>query len=159
MSMIDLFQELNEVAGENLQLFTRHIQQDYLEQFFCIVRQRCGANDNPTAVQFKYAIRRLLALGVGSFKPSKDGNCSVDNNEQICEEAEDFNWNDSFNLPADNDPFVELEIYFRSTSDTDTASDDGEDRYFSDPSPASIVLGHSQLLADNEVNVDLLKKH
>ena len=31
MSMIDLFQELNEVAGENLQLFTRHIQQDYLE--------------------------------------------------------------------------------------------------------------------------------
>ena len=60
---------------------------------------------------------------------------------------------------ADNDPFVELEIDFRSTRDTDTASDDGEDRYFSDSSPASIVMGHSQLLADNEVNVDLLKKH
>ena len=31
MSMIDLFQDLSEVEGENIQLFTRHIQQDYLE--------------------------------------------------------------------------------------------------------------------------------
>ena len=30
-SMIDLFQDLREVEGENIQLFTRHIQQDYLE--------------------------------------------------------------------------------------------------------------------------------
>ena len=111
------------------------------------------------AVQFKYAIRRLLALGVGSFRPSKEGNCSVDNNEQIYEETEEFKWNENIILPADNDPFVELEIDFHSTRDTDTASDDGEDRYFSDSSPASIVMGHSQLLADNEVNVDLLKKH
>ena len=29
--MIDLFQDLREVEGENIQLFTRHIQQDYLE--------------------------------------------------------------------------------------------------------------------------------
>ena len=34
--------------------------QDHLELFFCAVRARGGFNDNPTALQFKAAYKRLL---------------------------------------------------------------------------------------------------
>ena len=111
-SVIGLYKELDsEEHGENI-LFTRHIQQNYLEQFFSIVRQRCEHNDNPMAAQFKYAIRRLLVLGVESFKPSIEDNFSVDSLELNDEETEESALNLNTDIPNQNDPFVEIEVSF-----------------------------------------------
>jgi hypothetical protein len=40
---------------------TFQFSQDFLEVFFGIIRARLGGNNNPTVLQFKYALRRILA--------------------------------------------------------------------------------------------------
>jgi hypothetical protein len=58
-------------------LFTRNLQQDPLEQFFSRIRRNGGLNDNPTVVQAKFIIRKLIIMKVGGVTPSLCGNCSI----------------------------------------------------------------------------------
>lgn len=65
---------------------------DYLEHFFSLVRQHGGWNDNPTPVQFKYIMRKLIVMKFGGLTPSLNGNCSiVDVQANETEEGEDNN--------------------------------------------------------------------
>ncbi|XP_040074778.1 uncharacterized protein LOC120846938 [Ixodes scapularis] len=56
-------------------LRTRKLSQDHLELFFVTVRNRTGNNDNPTALEFRFAYRKCL---VANLQPSTRGNCQVD---------------------------------------------------------------------------------
>lgn len=56
---------------------TYFLLQDFLEHFFSLVRQHRGWNDNPTPVQFKYIMRKLIVMKFGGLTPSLNGNCSV----------------------------------------------------------------------------------
>jgi hypothetical protein len=47
-------------TGKMKYLLTYKLSQDHLELFFCALRGRLGANNNPTAQEFKYAYKRLL---------------------------------------------------------------------------------------------------
>ena len=42
--------------------YTRRVNQYYAEFFFGSVRQRCGCNDNPTALQLKATVRIFISL-------------------------------------------------------------------------------------------------
>ena len=67
-------------------LAMRRIQQDPLEHFFSIVRLRCGINNNPTTVQFKYILRRILVAQNGGITPSLMGNCQVIDDNDIAQD-------------------------------------------------------------------------
>jgi hypothetical protein len=58
-------------------LCTRLTQQDPLEHFFSIIRLRCGLNNNPTAIQVKYIMRKLLVIKSGGVTASLSSNCSL----------------------------------------------------------------------------------
>lgn len=71
-SIIILFNEY--VKKDMLQfLSTYNLSQDYLEIFFSAVRAKGGFNNNPTAIQFKSAFKRLLVHG--ELKNLNSGNC------------------------------------------------------------------------------------
>lgn len=90
-SIFALAEELFE-EGETI-LYTFLLLQDYLEQFFGIIRQHGGWNDNPTAVQIKYAMRKMLAVKFGVFSPSLRMNCSTLHVELEIEEDDDLQIN------------------------------------------------------------------
>lgn len=48
--------------------------QDHIEMFFSCVRARGGANDNPTALEFMFIMRKLLFRN--SVRPSINANCT-----------------------------------------------------------------------------------
>ncbi len=48
----------------------RKFSQDHVEMFFCHVRAALGSNDNPSAYEFRNAMRRLL---YGYVKFTSDG--------------------------------------------------------------------------------------
>lgn len=58
---------------------TYKCSQDHLEMYFSCVRARGGANDNPSAMQFRYIVRKLLYKN--SIKPSINANCTTDDYE------------------------------------------------------------------------------
>ncbi len=94
-SIFALAEELFE-EGETI-LYTFLLLQDYLEQFFGIIRQQGGWNDNPTAVQIKYAMRKMLAVKFGVFSPSLRMNCSTLHLELEIEE-DDALQNNTYNM-------------------------------------------------------------
>jgi hypothetical protein len=55
-------------------LLTYKFSQDHLELFFCALRSRFGANNNPTARQFQHAYRRLL---IHQEIRGMNGNCLI----------------------------------------------------------------------------------
>lgn len=57
-------------------LLTFKLSQDFLENFFCAVRFRCGWNNNPSAKQFQNIFRRLLVKH--EMKSVSTGNCLAD---------------------------------------------------------------------------------
>jgi hypothetical protein len=54
-----IFQEQVKKGSMNY-LLTYKFSQDHLELFFCSLRSRFGANNNPSAREFQHAYRRLL---------------------------------------------------------------------------------------------------
>ena len=46
------------------------MQQDFIEHFFGIIRQHGGWNDNPTCLQIKYIMRKLIVNWCGGLTPS-----------------------------------------------------------------------------------------
>lgn len=63
-SCIDLARELLDRSPDG-HLCTRNLQQDPLEHFFGVIRGRNGYNDNPSPTQFKYALRKIIAIRKG----------------------------------------------------------------------------------------------
>lgn len=57
-------------------LLTRKFSQDHLELFFATVRSRGGNNNNPSALQFRSAYRKVL---LANISPPSSGNCAADN--------------------------------------------------------------------------------
>ena len=55
-------------------ILTYKFSQDHLELLFNKIRCRCGWNNNPDVLQFKYALRAILLRN--SIEPSKTGNCT-----------------------------------------------------------------------------------
>lgn len=55
---------------------TYKMSQDHLEMFFSRIRRRGGWNNNPNALQFKWALRAILQKN--SIAPSKNANVSVE---------------------------------------------------------------------------------
>ena len=67
-------------------LLTYRFSQDQLEMFFCKIRSRLGWNNNPNALQFKWALRALLQKN--EVTSSKTANAVVDE-EKLNEDADD----------------------------------------------------------------------
>jgi hypothetical protein len=59
-------------------LKTRYVQQDCLENLFSIVRQSCGSNTNPTAGQFRIAISHVMLAAVLDLAHPENANCEKD---------------------------------------------------------------------------------
>ena len=57
-------------------LLTRKVNQDQLEHFFSIIRQRGGLRDNPTALEFMHAFKQACINGL--LLPAHSGNCDVE---------------------------------------------------------------------------------
>ncbi|XP_077494730.1 uncharacterized protein LOC144105484 isoform X1 [Amblyomma americanum] len=55
-------------------LFTRRLQQDPLENFFAIVRQKHGCNETPNVYQFVAAVKHIW---IGQLFKLSQGNCEV----------------------------------------------------------------------------------
>lgn len=69
--------DLLEQPKNNFKYFLPYkLSQDQLEMFFSCVRLQGGGNNNPNALQFRYAMRKLLYRN--SIKPSMNANCTDD---------------------------------------------------------------------------------
>ena len=74
-SLVTIVQELLTHSENPLRyVLTYKFSQDHLEHLFSKIRQRCGWNNNPNVLQFKYALQRLLLRN--SIEPAKTGNCT-----------------------------------------------------------------------------------
>lgn len=72
ISLMDMYSEFVEKNEYMDYLATYRLSQDHLEMFFGKIRSMNGSNDNPTAVQFKSAYRKLLQNL--DIKVSRDSN-------------------------------------------------------------------------------------
>ena len=93
--------------------FTRLVQQDYLEHYFGFIHQRCGSTDNPTFIQLRAALKRLMIMksdcAILLMKLSDGVNCSP----IPAVEAEKFKENsnsESPTFPGDNELLLLTEI-------------------------------------------------
>ena len=66
-------------------VLTYRFSQDQLEMFFSKIRSRFGWNNNPNALQFKWALRALLLKN--QVSPSTNDNCSVIEEGKLAEEV------------------------------------------------------------------------
>ncbi len=66
-------------------LLTYRFSQDQLEMFFSKIRSRLGWNNNPNALQFKWALRALLQKN--QVTAPETGNCTVVEETKLAEEA------------------------------------------------------------------------
>jgi len=75
--------QLYEVVKKNgiSYLLSYKLSQDHLEVFFSALRSRGGFNNNPNAIQFKSAYKRLLVKH--QISGSEYGNCSTINTASI----------------------------------------------------------------------------
>ena len=55
-------------------ILTYKFSQDHIELLFNKIRRRCGWNNNPNVLQFKYTLRSILLRN--SIEPSRTGNCT-----------------------------------------------------------------------------------
>ena len=63
-------------------ILTYKFSQDAIELLFNKIRQRCGCNNNPNALEFKWTLRRIIIRN--SIEPSKTGNCT-NFDESLCD--------------------------------------------------------------------------
>ncbi|KYN18566.1 THAP domain-containing protein 9 [Trachymyrmex cornetzi] len=74
-NMFPLYDELKNIGLTYL--LTYKLSQDYLETFFSAIRTRGGFNNNPNALNFQNAYKRLLIRH--EIKELENGNCLFDN--------------------------------------------------------------------------------
>lgn len=106
-NMFPLFEQLKKVGMTYL--LTYKLSQDYIETFFSAIRSRGGFNNNPNALQFKSAYKRLLVRH--ELKEFENGNCLFDSIDILHVTSRHNNiknpignYNDlNFNFEADHD--------------------------------------------------------
>lgn len=123
--ILKLFEE--EKAAKNSFLLTKRLNQDCLEIFFSIIRQRGGWNLNPSAKAFRLSFRILSITSL--LKPSKLANCQEDSDtlllltnmnktvHNIREENDnrkelDDTERSSIDLPDDEESFTALDTFY-----------------------------------------------
>ncbi|KAF4532723.1 hypothetical protein B566_EDAN011915, partial [Ephemera danica] len=67
-------------------LLTSRLNQDPLENLFCILRQRSGNNNNPTAMQFRQNLQSVCVMSL--MKPAKSANCEPDADSSLLSPGE-----------------------------------------------------------------------
>ncbi|XP_049520144.1 uncharacterized protein LOC125944133 [Dermacentor silvarum] len=83
------------VADVDRYICTYRLSQDHLEMFFSCVRHRGGWNNNPSAMQFRYAYRSLLvhadvtAVKTGNVAPDLEGLMTVPHQRMQRSQAEE----------------------------------------------------------------------
>ena len=81
-------------------VLTYKFSQDHIELLFNTIRRRGGWNNNPNAMQFKWALHRILTRN--SISPSSTGNCT-DFEESLCEPLFEICWKRSQQLQPQHD--------------------------------------------------------
>ncbi len=77
-SIFDLANELFHNKEDPVKKFCTYlVQQDYLEHYFSLIRHHGGWNDNPTLIQIKYIMRKLIVIKCGGLSTSLNMNCST----------------------------------------------------------------------------------
>ncbi|XP_064470687.1 uncharacterized protein LOC135385340 [Ornithodoros turicata] len=77
LTMTSVLQLSEDLRNYGIQyLLTRRLNQDALENTFCIIRTKCGSNPDSSCIQFQAAVRHLL-LGQ-LFKTTQGSNCAED---------------------------------------------------------------------------------
>lgn len=106
-SVLDLSRDLlfrNENAFKYI--LTYKFSQDHFELFFNKIRIRLGCNDNPNVLQFKYAVRSILASS--TIVPSSNGNCLF---FDVCNEIEfPLVRGSSLAIPKPQSPFIAYDM-------------------------------------------------
>lgn len=111
-SILELSQEMFSSPCKLKCFFTRLVQQDYLEHYFGFIRQRCGGTDNPTFIQLRAALKRLIIMksdcAILLMKLSEGSNCSP----IPAVETEKSHQNSSSELPPfpEDEPLLHIEI-------------------------------------------------
>ena len=73
--LLDLFEDLHTNHGIDF-LLTNRLNQDCVENLFSVIRGKGGHRDNPTAEQFRHALRQVMVDRF--FVQSDSSNCHVD---------------------------------------------------------------------------------
>jgi len=108
-NLIQLYEVVKKKNGINY-LLSYKLSQDHLEVFFSALRSRGGFNNNPNAIQFKSAYKRLFVKH--QISGSEYGNCSTINTASLLfvslnkKKGADAIYND-INLEEDNNVFKE----------------------------------------------------
>ncbi|KAF0682180.1 THAP-type domain-containing protein, partial [Aphis craccivora] len=87
---------------QNYVLYTARLNQDYLENLFCTLRQQNGNNTNPTPYQFLFAFTKFFLLNY--FQQSVIANC-INDLEAILTQMPTDSDIDISTLYADKTPF------------------------------------------------------
>ena len=117
-NIFQLFKQLKKLGLTYL--LTYKLSQDYIETFFSAIRSRGGFNNNPNALQFTSAYKRLLIRH--ELKEFDNGNCLFDSIEILHITSRQNNIKNpignhsdlNFNFEADHDynfPFWELSAF------------------------------------------------
>ncbi len=100
-SIFDLARQLfDRKDNPTTKFYTYLVQQDYLEPFFSLIRHHDGWKDNPTPLQIKYIMRKLIVIKCGGLSTSLHMNCSTVHIDMEIEISED--------LPDNMEVIVEL---------------------------------------------------
>ena len=97
-AMISLWRKLYDEGAISF-LATRRLNQDPLENFFGAIRQQGGNSDNPTAIQFKRAYRKLFHTNLLTIA---SGNCETDKDKPLVELGNLQGFATSLSEPNDN---------------------------------------------------------
>ena len=96
--MISLWRKLYDEGAISF-LATRRLNQDPLETFFEAIRQQGETSDNPTAIHFKRAYRKLFHTNLLTIA---SGNCETDEDKPLVELGNLQGFATSLREPNDN---------------------------------------------------------
>lgn len=113
---------------ENPQTYflTYKCSQDHLQLYFGCIRSRGGWNNNPNALQFKWALRKLLFRN--SVQPSVNGNCCINYNSDLAPVFDFENSRRSEN--QDSDDALEDDLNYLAATIDSTALSSFQDNVF-----------------------------
>jgi len=123
-SLFDIAWELlNDKDQPMDKVYTYYFVQDFIEHMFSIFRLCGGWNSNPSPLQVKYIVRKMISFGYGGIHPSLNGNCSylyvdieIDEDE---DNTEDFHLELEMEQQAEcySDYLMDVDYHFSSMKD------------------------------------------
>lgn len=98
----------------SLYLITHHLNQDPLENFFAILRNRCRNNDNPSAMEFRRNLQYTMTANL--MKPPIGTNCEIDDTNSLLLTTPNFDYEDDVNISKDIEMWIDGEDAIRFES-------------------------------------------